>query len=255
VRACHPSGIIAYSAARGEDAILADLYGVTITDAIMGPMRTKPMTKRPGNHLSAVGDDRATAALPFRPVQVETILRFEPRAEWFRRSPYGIHGVAHETRVLIWTQVLAGMVPQEGLSVDAEALGWAAAIHDSQRADEGTDPQHGVRAAEWIEQNRQYLSPSAHLERVAYICRWHVHPDHEAPDMTPELMVFKEADALDRWRIGDLNPDFLRTKAAHKLLEVSCLLWRGTQQPHSNKSAFLYIVSVAKQMRILSGMF
>ena len=200
------------------------------------------MTKRPGNHLSAVGDDRATAALPFRPVQVETILRFEPRAEWFRRSPYGIHGVAHETRVLM---------RQEGLAADAEALGWAAAIHDSQRVDEGTDPQHGVRAAEWIEQYRHGLPSSARLERAAYICRWHVHPDQEAPDM----MVFKDADALDRWRIGDLNPDFLRTKAAHKLLEVSCLLWRGTQQPHSNKSAFLYIVSVAKQMRILSGKF
>ncbi len=54
-------------------------------------------------------------------------------------------------------------------------------------------------------------------EQVAYVCRWHVTPDCSVPDMTPKLRVFKDADALDRWCIGDVDPSFLRTGSAHRL--------------------------------------
>ncbi len=54
-------------------------------------------------------------------------------------------------------------------------------------------------------------------EQVAYMCRWHVTPDRSVPDMTPKLRVFEEADALDRWCIGELDPSFLRTGSAHRL--------------------------------------
>ena len=43
------------------------------------------------------------------------------------------------------------------MSVDADALGWATAVHDAQRWDDGIDPDHGARAADWIDTNRRLL--------------------------------------------------------------------------------------------------
>jgi hypothetical protein len=93
-------------------------------------------------------------------VPASQIQRFEPRPEWFHSCLGGIHGLAHETRVLIWTQVISAMATDEGLIVDPDVLGWAAAIHDTQRWDEGVDSEHGTRAADWIE-DRPDLLPSA----------------------------------------------------------------------------------------------
>ena len=45
-----------------------------------------------------------------------------------------------------------------------------------------------------------------------------------------ELMVFKDADALDRWRIGDLDPSSLRTESARALLEISYRLWHEARE-------------------------
>ena len=39
--------------------------------------------------------------------------------------------------------------------------------------------------------------------------------------MTIELQVLKDADGLDRVRLGDLNPSYLRTKAAMQLIETA----------------------------------
>ena len=63
--------------------------------------------------------------------------------------------------------------------------------------------------------------------------------------MTPELKVFKEADALDRWRISDLDPSFLRTKAAQHLTVASRKLWKSTRGPLEARHAFDEIVAAA----------
>ena len=44
--------------------------------------------------------------------------------------------------------------------------------------------------------------------------RCHVPDDHLAPEMTPELACLKDADGLDRLRIGELDMRFLRTPAS-----------------------------------------
>ena len=46
--------------------------------------------------------------------------------------------------------------------------------------------------------------------------------------MTPELKLLNDADALDRWRIHDLGPTYLHTKAAERLLDASYALWEAT---------------------------
>jgi uncharacterized protein len=181
------------------------------------------------------------------------LLTFEPRRPWFARRPSLVHGIAHETRVLIWTQVLAAMAADEGLNVDARVLGWAAAVHDTQRWDDGVDPEHGRRAADWIEKHPDVIPASVPLGRVAHLCRWHAAPDGVIPEMTDELRVFKDADALDRWRIGDLDPSFLRTRSAHRLINVSDALWMRTRGYPESERVFSEIVAAAVTLRILAG--
>jgi hypothetical protein len=89
------------------------------------------------------------------------------------------------------------------------------------------------------------------LEMVSDLCEWHVPPDHLAPQMTSNLKVFKDADALDRWRIADLDPAFLRTKSAHRLLEGSHELWARTHDLDDGDSIFQNIVACADRFGIL----
>ena len=145
----------------------------------------------------------------------------------------------------------AAMAIDDGLDVDPDVLGWAAAIHDTQRWDEGIDPHHGERAAEWIENHSALLPPSVPAERVAHLCRWHVPPDHLAPQMTDELKAFKDADALDRWRIGDLDPSYLRLPATERLLAVGRSLWEETRHFDSGPEVFSRIVKAATRIGIL----
>lgn len=184
-------------------------------------------------------------------VSIATVRRFQPQPTWFARGPGGIHGVAHETRVLIWSQVLATMAADEGLTVDPDVLGWASAVHDTQRHSDDRDLDHGLRAAAWIEQRRELIPVPVPLARVAYLCRWHVPPDHAAPEMTDELRVFKDADALDRWRIYDLDPALLRTTSAHRLLTASRKLWSLTDAVTAGTQGFQQVIRAAVGLGIL----
>lgn len=185
-------------------------------------------------------------------VSASRIRRFEPKVDWFARGPGGIHGIVHEARVLVWSQVLAAMAAGEGLKVDANVLGWAAAIHDTQRQSDGIDPEHGLRAAEWIRRRPELIPASVPLERVAYLCRWHVPPDDRALGMTDELRVFKDADALDRWRIDDLDSRFLRTKVARGFLDASHELWSLTRDITDGEEVIERILATAVNVGIVS---
>jgi hypothetical protein len=184
-------------------------------------------------------------------ILVSQIRQFQPQLAWFKHRPQGIHGLAHTTRVLIWSQVLAALARQEHLDVDPDVLGWAAAVHDTQRYDDGTDPDHGLRAAAWIERNPELIPAVVPLDEVSYLCRWHVPPDHQAPAMTDDLRVFKDADALDCWRIYDLDPLLLRTKIAHGLLDASRELWSVTDDVTDGTQAFEKVVSAAVKNGVL----
>ena len=178
---------------------------------------------------------------------IATRLRgFAPQPGWFIRKPEGIHGLGHETRVLIWSQVLTSMVRDEDLKVDGNVLGWAAAVHDTQRWNDGIDAGHGARAADWILERPHLIPAPVSLDRIAYICRWHVPNDGDAPEMTPELRVFKDADALDRWRIDDLDLAYLRINAAKQLLDASYALWEDTHGFIDATEMFDQIIDVAR---------
>lgn len=146
--------------------------------------------------------------------------RYRPQQEWFLRPETidSIHGIMHETRVLIWQELLARILMKDGVVLDQEALRWAAATHDTQRIDDGIDFPHGQRAAVWVHQQLNQTILATSLETVVYLCAWHVPPDTNAPEMTPTLATFKDADGLDRVRLGDLDPRMLRWERSKQLL-------------------------------------
>lgn len=147
--------------------------------------------------------------------------QYRPLDQWFLRPDEigNIHGINHEARVMIWQEILARLLIKDGMTLDQEALRWAAATHDTQRIADGTDFPHGERAAAWVERELKHRISERSLETVIYLNTWHVPPDSSAPAMTPELAVFKDADSLDRVRLYDLDPEFLRCDYSKILLQ------------------------------------
>jgi hypothetical protein len=160
----------------------------------------------------SLGDDLPARAL---------FERYRPERGWFLRpdSAEDIHGIDHEARVLIWQELLARLLIKDGAALDQEALRWAAATHDTQRVSDGIDFLHGQRAAAWVEGHLLQRIPAGSLDTVRYLNTWHVPSDKQAPEMTPELTVFKDADALDRVRIYDFDARYLRCSYAQTLLQ------------------------------------
>lgn len=152
-----------------------------------------------------------------------TLDDYRPSVKWYLQSPFGIHGLGHAARVLFWADRIGNWMISRGLPVDLEAVRWAAALHDVRRIDDGGDFYHGQRAADWIRDGnptvlRKLLDPSQR-ECVAYCCAWHVPDDAESPRLTNELLCLKDADSLDRVRLGNLDPSYLRAECARDLCE------------------------------------
>lgn len=75
----------------------------------------------------------------------------------FRLDPYGVHGIHHWWRVLRNGREIAEHTPK----VDTYLTDLFALLHDSQRADEWSDPEHGPRAAKYLDD----LIAEGHLPR------------------------------------------------------------------------------------------
>lgn len=147
--------------------------------------------------------------------------RFLPDEAWYRRSPRGIHGVGHVTRVLFWADVLAAA--QAG-PVRLAELRWAAACHDVGRENDDEDPDHGARSGEWVLANLLAERPAADgcdLGLIAALCRCHDRACEDVDAFRLEHDILRDADALDRARFwgGDrLDPSFLRIPESHALI-------------------------------------
>ena len=155
-----------------------------------------------------------------------------PDEAWFRFNPRGIHGAPHTTRVLLWADALADALTGPG-ALRREELRWAASLHDVGRRDDGIDRGHGARSAACVLETLPALRPQTaglDLAFVAELCRWHEIPDRDIARLTLELVILKDADALDRCRLGDLDPDRLRLARSHHLIEPAALLERMTNQ-------------------------
>ena len=155
-----------------------------------------------------------------------------PDSEW--------HAKAHSGRVLLLA-LLIGY--QKGLSdEELEKLGIVAVFHDSRRLDDGVDKGHGSRAAEYY---KDYcLEQNLHFDAHAYHIIYHHDQDdsiglaeiEKFPTINERGMllyqIFKDADALDRFRLGPeaLDENFLRTKEAYELVGFAKKLLQNSNE-------------------------
>ncbi|WP_442638038.1 HD domain-containing protein [Rossellomorea marisflavi] len=157
-------------------------------------------------------------------------------------NPHGVHGVKHTRRVLLHCISLSNAM---GLSpVERGVLTTSAIYHDIGRKHDGECKEHGrwsVEKMDTLKLPMTYLSVDENHDlsigylndegesAVRFIIIYHCRPDKDAEKAlekmddgyTKELIlklypIFKDADALDRVRLGDLDPTFLRTKEARK---------------------------------------
>lgn len=121
------------------------------------------------------------------------------------------HGIDHWVRVErngLWLAEQVG-------SVDVLVLRCFAALHDCQRWDDGFDPDHGPRAATFIEGLSLPLSPQQ-LAQLLTAVRTHTFGHILQDDLT--VQVCHDADRLDIGRVGiQPDPRFFYTAPAKDL--------------------------------------
>ena len=111
-----------------------------------------------------------------------------------------LHGIRHWDRVCENGQKL--LTPD----VNPLVVGLFAYLHDSCRMDDGEDPYHGQRAAEWIDTLRNtYLKDVSdeEIELLKEACRLHT-IKHKTGN--PTIDACFDSDRIDLWRVG-IIPD------------------------------------------------
>src|SRR5262245_487664 len=123
----------------------------------------------------------------------------------------GCHGVAH------WARVLENVVRLAGATgANVEVVRLFAVLHDSRRIDEGSDPDHGPRAAEFAQtlRGRLFELPDDEFGLLHRACSGHTH-ERTHPDVT--IRTCWDADRLDLGRVGITpHPSRLCTEAAKR---------------------------------------
>jgi len=133
------------------------------------------------------------------------------------------HGLIHAAKVCVLCAVLAKKL---GLDQDsALRLMFAAVAHDTGRKGNSADAKHGERSVASLEK-------AIDSQTIAIVAN-HSKADRSVKDISVETKIlthiFKDADALDRARTGDLDEKYLRFEQSKKLIEFArelnrCLL-------------------------------
>ncbi len=155
-----------------------------------------------------------------------------PAPELFTH-PSHIHGQAHVSRVIVHAFLLVDML---GLGEKAASVWAAAYIHDIGRRYDGWCRRHGRYALDKVKTMPGLLSllaeggvAEADWEGISVAVKNHCRP--EIPEDHPHrtlTAVLKDADGLDRVRLGDLNPRYLRFPESLKLVPFAGALYRET---------------------------
>lgn len=141
-----------------------------------------------------------------------------------------LHGINHNIRTSIFTLIIASSekLPFNDFTLALEA----AKYHDTGRMNDVEDYYHGRRSSEVISFLREKYSEED-LSYLKAIVEAHSIPDMEKDKMIDKyqlqdkeryyrlLNVLKDSDGLDRVRIHDLNPSYLRTKKAKELFNFA----------------------------------
>lgn len=173
----------------------------------------------------------------------EVLPKVNPIYHEYRDKLYGlrfaqkssIHGKEHEARVLILTQIISYMLDLP--IYERKILAEAAIYHDTQRTNDDADECHGKYSRDYY---RSHVATPNYL--VEFLCEYHCLPDEQGYEeiqnnkklrrnrslATKLLRVFKDADGLDRLRLGsirelDLNQLRLQESLGLTLVSRMCL--------------------------------
>ena len=151
-----------------------------------------------------IGDLDARPLIPHLDQLVQTVRAADTN------SGSHLHGEAH-WKCVAWSGLqLVRAVPDS----NAEVTFLFGLFHDSQRRDDGHDPDHGRRAADFVRRihGEHFTLAARSLDLLLEACAGHVdgltHND-------PTIGLCWDADRLNLWRIGvKPQPRFLSTPAA-----------------------------------------
>ncbi|MCM1483537.1 MAG: hypothetical protein NC043_04315 [Muribaculaceae bacterium] len=156
-----------------------------------------------------------------------------------------VHNMDHCERVLLH----ALLIGHEMFPADTDAhriLALASVFHDTRRLDEYTDRGHGARGALYYTSFCREDSEVTYYKDAVLAMEYHDIDDASGRKAIRMVMgagaeraislyeAFKDADALDRWRLGriGLDPSYLRTPCARKLVDFGRMLVECTVPAH-----------------------
>ena len=142
---------------------------------------------------------------------------FVPLPSYFRHRSR-LHGQSHVARVMVHALRL---IEATGWEHEAARLWAAVYLHDLERTHDGHCTRHGAAAVErWQTQLplQLHIMSGGVMESdypaIAHAVEVHCHPDSEEPPRDhadwPLVALLKDADGLDRVRLGDLDTNYLR---------------------------------------------
>lgn len=159
--------------------------------------------------------------------------RIVPMPNLFRHRST-LHGQAHVSRVMIHA---ARLVSATGQWQHAGRLWAAVFLHDIARTHDGVCHRHGADAAQRLrdEPALQRRLAEAGLTEADYPAIEAAVTAHSAPKEVshsnphwPLIALLKDADGLDRVRLGDLDPRYLRNAEARTMIEFAQALFERT---------------------------
>jgi HD superfamily phosphodiesterase len=189
------------------------------------------------------GEDRGADALRAE-ARAWLARRPDVQQHWFRRSSR-LHGVTHTQRVYVHVERLLEQLAWN--EADGELVLRAALCHDIGRFGDGVEPGHGASSVEWADERGRLADLAADDAAVVrFAILRHSLRDSGAPGLAAELAasgdparrlaeperalrvlwLLKDADALDRVRLGECaDPQQLRFEATIKLIPFAAALY------------------------------
>ena len=155
---------------------------------------------------------------------------FNLRNSYFTRPIHApIHGIGHLYRTMIACALIGQLTerPREALLAFCGAY-----IHDLGRTNDGVDPSHGANSVRLHFARYQALWAKYNLTQLEQEWVKQAVVQHSSREYMQRgdagyavMAILKDADALDRCRIGDLNPDWLRFPESRRLVKAIAHLY------------------------------
>lgn len=174
----------------------------------------------------------STGQLPLPPSAVTAELRNDILRQ-FRLPRHSIHGPAHWARVRYNGRLLS-----RASGADWQVVELFAFIHDSQRYDDGYDPDHGPRAAHYASRScgRLFQLSGAQLDMLVQACMGHT---HERLASCVTVQTCWDADRLDLARVGIIpDPHYLGTAMAKHPQTIAEAIARSRGQSSTTHGIF-----------------